>query len=80
MSTTTIARAEQSAIRPLEMGLNTDSAHFLAAVEAAYLAWAQGMYGPGVITSKDGGSVLGDRVAEQSSISDLLAARAENLN
>ncbi|MEQ0558958.1 hypothetical protein ABJI51_07740 [Amycolatopsis sp. NEAU-NG30] len=83
MSTTVFARAEESVLRPLEMGSSSDSAFFGAfahKVEAAYMAWAQARFGPGVITSKEDGAGLGGRAADQASVVDLLAVRAETLN
>ena len=83
MSAVVFSQAEESALRPLEMSNSSDSAFFGAfahKVEAAYLAWAQDRFGPGVITSRVDGAVLGGRAADRASVTDLLAVRAENLN
>lgn len=53
---------------------------FAQKVEAAYLAWAHNHFGPGIITSRADGAVLGDRVTDRASIAELLAVRAENLS
>ena len=83
MSAAVFSQAEKTALRPLEMSTSSDSAFFGAfahKVEAAYMAWAQGQFGPGVITSQSDGAGLDGRVADRASITELLAVRADNLN
>ncbi len=48
------------------------------AVEHAYLNYAQGSFGPGVITSKDSSAALGHGQANPSSIGDLLSVRRKS--
>ncbi|HET6704414.1 hypothetical protein [Amycolatopsis sp.] len=83
MTVAVLSQAEESALLPLELSNSSDSAFFGAfahKVEAAYMAWAQDRFGPGVITSQADGAVLGDRVADRASITELLAVRAETLH
>jgi hypothetical protein len=85
MSTSTIeSRISADAVQPLRLAAsNEDAPQFFGAIRHAfahaYMHYAQGQYGPGVITSKADLSELGNHNASRAALGDLLAIREQNL-